>query len=58
LRLWVVRVVGHEHTDTAHALALLRARDERQGDSASNSSNEVASPHIGSQAQDTAFYAL
>jgi hypothetical protein len=37
---------------------LLRARRERPYRRASEQSDEPASPHIGSQAQDTAFYPL
>jgi hypothetical protein len=45
LRLWVVRVVGHEHADAAHARAPLRARRQRACRRTTKQGNELAPSH-------------
>jgi hypothetical protein len=58
--LGIVLGERHEHADARHAFALLRARGERPHGRhrAAEKANELASPHIRTQAQGPALYWL
>src|SRR5262249_50233496 len=46
LRLWIVGLHGHQHTDAPHALALLRVRPERPRGRAAEQDDELSPPHV------------
>src|SRR5262249_31599278 len=45
LRLWIVGLPGHQHTDAPHPFGLLRARRERARCRAAEQRDERAPPH-------------
>ena len=54
----IVRGCEVQHADAPHTLALLRARRERPRRRAAEKRDELAPPHVRSQAQETALYRL
>ena len=54
----IVRGQVHKHADAPHPLGLLRACGERPRRRAAEKRDELASPHVRPQAQETALYRL
>jgi hypothetical protein len=46
LSLWIVGGCVHQHSDASHALALLRARQQRHRRRAAKSRDELPPPHV------------